>query len=76
MGGRLREKPIYLIIRDVLAKMGELATLAIFHVDHNNIYVWMLFTDYSSTFNLIIPSRLIMKFGNLHIRISPYVAES
>lgn len=30
----------------------------------------MLFIDYSSTFNIIIPSRLITKFGNLHISIS------
>jgi len=40
---------------------------ALFHLDQNNIYVRMLFIDFSSAFNTIVPSRLIMKLQDLNI---------
>jgi hypothetical protein len=36
---------------------------ALSHLDKRNIYVRMLFIDYSSAFNTIVPSNLIIKLG-------------
>jgi hypothetical protein len=36
---------------------------ALFHLDKRNTYVRMLFIDYSSAFNNILPSKLIIKLG-------------
>jgi hypothetical protein len=38
---------------------------ALSHLDKRNTYVRMLFNDYSSAFNTIVPSKLIIKFGAL-----------
>ena len=35
------------------------------HLNKRNTYVRMLFIDYSSTFNTIVPSKLIIKLGAL-----------
>jgi gmma-aminobutyric acid receptor subunit gamma/cGMP-dependent protein kinase 2 len=38
---------------------------ALSHLDKRNSYVRMLFIDYSSLFNPIVPSKLIIKLGAL-----------
>jgi hypothetical protein len=38
---------------------------AISHLDKRNTYVRMLFIDYNSAFNTIVPSKLIIKLGAL-----------
>ena len=38
---------------------------ALSHLDKGKTYVIMLFTDYSSVFNAIVPSKLIIKLGAL-----------
>ena len=38
---------------------------ALSHLDKRNTYVRMLFIDYSSAFNTIVPSRLIIKLETL-----------
>ncbi|KAG5852656.1 hypothetical protein ANANG_G00064880 [Anguilla anguilla] len=43
---------------------------ALSHLDNNNTYVRMLFIDFSSAFNTIIPSKLITKPGDLGINPS------
>lgn len=40
---------------------------ALSHLDNRDTYVRMLFIDYSSAFNTIVPSKLITKLGNLGI---------
>ena len=40
------------------------------HLDNNNTYVRMLFIDFSSAFNTIIPSKLITKLSDLGINTS------
>ena len=40
-------------------------TTALSHLDKGNIYVRMLFIDYSSAFNTIVPSKLITKLRTL-----------
>ena len=40
------------------------------HLDKGNTYVRMLFIDYSSAFNTIIPSRLVSKLGDLGLSAS------
>ncbi len=40
------------------------------HMDNNNTNVRMLFVDFSSTFNTVIPSKLTTKLGNLGINTS------
>jgi gmma-aminobutyric acid receptor subunit gamma/cGMP-dependent protein kinase 2 len=43
---------------------------AISHMDKRNTYVRMLFIDYSSSFNTIVPTKLIPKVGTLGLNIS------
>ena len=43
---------------------------ALSHLDNNNSYVRMLFIDFSSAFNTIIPSKLITKLSDLGIDTS------
>ena len=43
---------------------------ALFHLDKWNIYVTMLFIDYSSAFNTIVPSKLINKLRTLGLNTS------
>lgn len=43
---------------------------ALTHLEHNNTYVRMIFIDYSSAFNTIIPSRLVMKLQDLNLNPS------
>ena len=43
---------------------------AFFHLDKRNTYVRMLFIDYSSTFNTIVPTKLITKLRTLGLNIS------
>jgi len=43
---------------------------ALAHLDNNNTYVRMLFIDFSSAFNTIIPSKLITKLSDLGINAS------
>ena len=43
---------------------------ALSHLDKGNTYVRMLFIDYSSAFNTIIPSRLLSKLVDLGLNIS------
>ncbi|CDQ63293.1 unnamed protein product [Oncorhynchus mykiss] len=38
---------------------------ALTHLDKRNTYVRMLFIDYSSAFNTIVPSKLVIKFETL-----------
>ena len=38
---------------------------ALSHLDKRNTYVRMLFIDYSSAFNTIVPSKLIIELGAL-----------
>ena len=40
---------------------------ALTHLDKRNTYERMLFIDYSSTFNTILPSKLIIKLGALSL---------
>jgi hypothetical protein len=42
------------------------------HLDKRNAYVRMLFIDYSSTFNTIVPSNLITKLRTLGLNTSFY----
>ena len=47
---------------------------ALSHLDKRNTYVRMLFIDYSSAFNTIIPSKLITKLrilGHLPLQLDP-----
>ncbi|KAM7379021.1 hypothetical protein PAMP_017842 [Pampus punctatissimus] len=44
--------------------------LALSHLDNNNSYVRMLFIDFSSAFNTIIPSKLVSKLCDLGINTS------
>jgi hypothetical protein len=37
--------------------------IALSHLDKRNTYVRMLFIDYSSAFNTIVPSNLVIKLG-------------
>lgn len=41
------------------------AIAALTHLEKKNTYVRMLFTDYSSTFKTIVPTKLIIKLKNL-----------
>ena len=43
---------------------------ALSHLDNNNSYVRMLFIDFSSAFNTVIPSKLITKLSHLGINTS------
>ena len=43
---------------------------ALSHLDNNNTYVRILFIDFSSAFNTIIPSKLITKLSDLGINTS------
>ena len=43
---------------------------ALSHLDKRNPYVRMLFIDYSSAFNTIVPSKLITKLRTLRLNIS------
>ena len=43
---------------------------ALSHLDKRNTYVRMLFTDYSSVFNIIVPSKLITKRRTLGLNTS------
>jgi hypothetical protein len=43
---------------------------ALSHLDMRNTYVRMLFIDYSSAFNTIVPSKLINKVMNLGLNTS------
>jgi hypothetical protein len=44
--------------------------IALSHLDKWNTYVRMLFIDYSSAFNTIVPSKLITKLRNLGLNTS------
>lgn len=44
--------------------------LSLSHLDNNNSYVSMLFIDFSSAFNTIIPSKLVSKLCDLGINTS------
>ena len=44
---------------------------ALSHLDNKNIYVRMLFIDYSSTFNTIVPSKRILKLEALGLNPLP-----
>jgi hypothetical protein len=44
--------------------------IALYHLDKNNTYVRMLFLDYSSVFNTIVPSKLITKLRTLGLNTS------
>ena len=46
------------------------STLPISHLDKRNTYVRMLFIDYSSAFNTIVPSKLINKLRSLGLNTS------
>ena len=43
---------------------------ALSHLDKRNTYVRMLFTDYSSAFNTILPTKLITKLRTLGLNTS------
>ena len=43
---------------------------ALSHLDKKNMYVRMLFEDYSSAFNTIVPSRLDIKLWDLGLNSS------
>ncbi|KAM9511249.1 uncharacterized protein ACWYII_045792 [Salvelinus alpinus] len=45
---------------------------ALSHLDKRNTYVRMLFVDYSSAFNTIVPSKLISKLRTLGLNTSLY----
>jgi gmma-aminobutyric acid receptor subunit gamma/cGMP-dependent protein kinase 2 len=44
---------------------------ALSHLDKRNTYVRMLFIDYSSAFNTILPSKLIIKLKGLGLNPAP-----
>ena len=44
---------------------------ALFHMDKRNTYVTMLFIDYSSAFNTIVPSKFINKLRTLGLSTNP-----
>ncbi|KAK3510002.1 hypothetical protein QTP70_024601, partial [Hemibagrus guttatus] len=41
--------------------------LALTHLDNNNTYIRMMFIDFSSAFNTVVPSKLIAKLSDLGI---------
>ena len=43
---------------------------ALSHLDKRNTYVRMLFIDYSSAFNTIVPSKLVIKLENLGLDLA------
>jgi hypothetical protein len=43
---------------------------ALSHLDKNNTYVRLLFIDYSSMFNTIVPSKLLTKLRTLELNTS------
>lgn len=43
---------------------------ALSHLDKGNTYVRMLFIDYSSAFNTIVPAKLVLKLGILGLNTS------
>ena len=50
---------------------------ALSHLDKRSTYLRMLFIDYSSAFNTIVPSTLIMKLetGSRPVQLSPRLSE-
>jgi hypothetical protein len=44
---------------------------ALSHLDKGNTYMRMLFIDYSSAFNTIMPSKLITKLRTLELQLDP-----
>jgi hypothetical protein len=44
--------------------------MALSHLDKRNTYVRMLFIDYSSVFNTIVPTKLITKLRTMGLNIS------
>jgi hypothetical protein len=48
---------------------------ALSHLDKRNTYVRMLFIDYSSVFNTIVPSKLITKLRTLGLNISIWILD-
>ena len=45
---------------------------ALSHLDKRNTYMRMLFIDYSSAFNIILPTKLITKLRTLGLNTSLY----
>ncbi len=46
--------------------------IALFHLDQRNNYVRMLFIDYSSSFNTIVPSELVIELRDLRLNTALY----
>ena len=44
--------------------------IPLFHMDKRNAYVRMLFIDYSSAFNTVVPTNLITKLKTLELNTS------
>jgi hypothetical protein len=55
---------------DVAISIGLHTALS--HLDKRNTYVIMLFIDYSSVFNTIVPSKLITRLRTLGLNTSLY----
>ncbi|CDQ93598.1 unnamed protein product, partial [Oncorhynchus mykiss] len=63
-----RGPPLSLFPRKLRSTDDAIATTmhtALTHLDKRNTYVRMLFIDYSSAFNTIVPSKLIIKLETL-----------
>ena len=60
--------------RLVMAHINTIISIALHtalsHLDKKNTYVRMLFIDYSSAFNIIVPSKLIAKLRTLGLNTS------
>ncbi len=68
-----------LVVRDVVESLPHVSVVgsgevtgALSHLDKRNTYVRMLFVDYSSAFNTIVPSKLVVKLRALGLNNSLY----
>ncbi|CDR06944.1 unnamed protein product, partial [Oncorhynchus mykiss] len=63
-----RGSPLFLFPRKLRSTDDAISTTlhtALTHLDKRNTYVRMLFIDYSSAFNTIVPSKLVIKLETL-----------
>ena len=63
-------RPVALTIRTTDDAVSIALHNALSHLDKRNIYVRMLFIDYSSALNTIVPSKLITKLRTLGLNTS------
>ena len=64
------ERLVMAHINNIIPVISIALHTALSHLDKMNTYVRMLFIDYSSAFNTIVPSKLITKLRTLGPNIS------